>query len=127
MEEPYVLQQIKLAETSGGQDQTNEMMKKRIIIGLVREANYRGPGCSQSARVAALAKLASIHGMDAVNRTQTQFLGADGQPVDGGVFVVPGIMTTEDWEKAAEAQQAALVANPAPVTPTPIGSAPASN
>lgn len=114
MEEPYVLQQIRLKEASPTSD-TPEEMKKRVMIGLIREANYRGPGCSASSRVAALGKLAEIHGMNAPTRTQSEITGANGQPLNGaGVFVIPGIMTEEQWAEQAAAQQAALVASPPP-------------
>ncbi len=113
---PYVLQQIRLRQVAA--DDNPEDMKKVIMAGLVREANYRGPGCSQAARVAALSKLAAIHGMDAPTRSKLEMTGADGQPLNaGGIFVVPGIMTTEAWEAAAAAQQAELVAGTAPGTP----------
>lgn len=106
---PYVLQQIRLRQMTA--EDNPEDMKKVIMAGLVREANYRGAGASQSARVAALSKLASIHGMDAPIRSKTELTGPDGQPLSGGgIFVVPGIMTTEAWEAAAEKQQADLVA-----------------
>ena len=108
MAEPYVLQKIKNAESSTEED-NEDAMKKRILMGLIREANYRGPGCSQSARVAALSKLASIAGMDSPSKSKIEMTGPDGQPLNGGMFVVPGIMTVEDWEKQAAAQQAALV------------------
>lgn len=115
MEEPYVLQQIKLRESNNSVEQSPEEMKKRVMIGLIREANYRGPGCSQAARVAALGKLAEIHGMNAPTRTQSEITGANGQPLNGaGVFVIPGIMTEEQWAEQAAAQQAALVASPPP-------------
>jgi hypothetical protein len=110
MQDPYVLQQIRLKQAAD-EDETPEVMKKRIMAGLIRESNYRGPGCSQAARVAALAKLASIHGMDAPTRTKTELTGADGQPLGAGTFVIPGIMSPEQWAVIAEAQQAALVAN----------------
>jgi len=109
MNEPYVLQQIRLKENAPTPDDSVEDMKKRVMTGLIREANYRGPGCSQSARVAALSKLAAIHGMDAPIRSKTEITGADGQPLNGGVFVIPGVMTVEQWEAAAAEQQTALV------------------
>ena len=109
MHEPYVLQQIKLKETTPVAEDDNEAMKKRIMTGLIREANYRGPGCSQSARVAALAKLASIAGMDAPSRSKTEITGPNGSPFLGGQFVIPGVMTVEQWEAAAAAQQASLI------------------
>jgi hypothetical protein len=106
MNEPYVLQQIRLKETTPEKEEDLEVMKKRIMAGLLREANYRGPGCSQSARVAALAKLASMHGMDAPSRSQTEIVNPGGL---AGVFLIPGLMTPEQWELAAAAQQEALV------------------
>lgn len=110
---PYVLQQIKKLEEETPEESA-EAMRKRVINGLIREANYRGPGCSPGARVAALAKLAAIQGMDAPTRSKTEISGPDGTPLGGGVFVVPGIISVEDWEKAAEAQQAALVSGASP-------------
>ena len=117
MLEPYTLQQIRLRE-AGPLDETPDAAKQRVMVGLYREANYRGVGCSQSARVAALAKLAAIHGMDAPTKRINEITGPDGQPLGaGGIFVVPGIMTTEEWEKQAADQQAALVASPPAGTP----------
>jgi hypothetical protein len=115
MQEPYTLQQIRLAECEP-LDSSPEAAKQRVMTGLIREANYRGPGSSQAARIAALSKLASIYGMDAPTRSQQEITGPDGQPLKGGYFVVPGIMTVEDWEKQALEQQSKLVAQP------PIGS-----
>ncbi len=106
---PYVMQQITLKQQSQ-EIESDDAMKKRVISGLIRESNYTGPGCSAGARVAALAKLAAIQGMDAPTRTKTELTGPDGQPLSGGIFVVPGLVTVEDWEKAAEEQQAKLVA-----------------
>lgn len=106
MEESYVLKKIREQESTSD-EVTADVMKKRIMAGLVREANYNGPGSSQAARVAALSKLAQMHGMDAPSRTE--ITGADGAPLGEGAFVVPGVISMEDWEKAAEAQQAALV------------------
>ena len=120
MQEPYVLQQIKNAETSIEDGESDEAMKKRIMTGLIREANYRGPGCSQSARVAALSKLASIAGMDAPTRSKLEMTGPDGQPIGGGVFVVPGIITMEEWEKKAAEQQAALVGSGSAAIPNSV-------
>lgn len=120
MQEPYTLQRIRLRETGGAEveEDSAEARKRRVMMGLIREANYRGPGCSQAARVAALSKLAAIEGMDAPKKSIHEMTGPDGQPISqGGFFVVPGIMTTEDWEKRAAEQQAALVAQ------VPAGSA----
>lgn len=104
MEEPYVLKRIQEKESAGEDEVSLDVMKKRIMAGLIREANYKGPGSSQAARVAALSKLAQMHGMDGrvPDNPENDALGE-------GAFVVPGVVTMEEWEKAAEAQQAALV------------------
>jgi hypothetical protein len=110
MQCPYVLREIRAKQVSEEDQESPEAMKKIIMAGLMREANYRGPGSSQAARVAAFAKLASIHGMDAPIRSKTELTGADGQPLNagGGLFVVPGLMSVEEWEAKAAAQQEEL-------------------
>lgn len=116
MNEPYVMREIRRREglVNDITSEDKEAFKKRIIAGLVREANYRGPGASQSARVAALAKLASLNGMDPTIKTSSELSGKDGQPLGTGLFVIPGIMTPEQWEQAAAAQQEALTSSPPP-------------
>jgi len=113
MQDAYVLQQIRLRNAEDIESpEAKEEMRKRVIAGLLLEANYKGPGSSQAARVAAWSKLANIEGMEAPRRSSTELTGPDGQPLSNGagLFVVPGIMTIEDWEKQAAAQQAALTA-----------------
>lgn len=106
---PYVVQRISQIELQTPEEE-DAVMRKRVISGLIREANYRGPGSSPSARVAALSKLAAIQGMDAPTRNKTELTGADGQPLNGGgIFVVPGIVTLEEWEAKAAQQQEDLV------------------
>lgn len=110
MGQSYVLQQIAKQDLTPDAKDPEDVMKQRIMQGLLREANYKGPGSSQSARVAALARLASIYGMDAPKVSKTELTGADGQPLNsGGFFVVPGLMSSEAWEEQAAKQQAALV------------------
>lgn len=72
MGEPYVQQQIKKKEVAAGNANSVEGNKKRIMAMLFREANYRGTNSSHSARVGAISKLASIHGMDAPIKTETE-------------------------------------------------------
>lgn len=109
MQEPYVLQQIsiKQKEIENG---SLEEMRQFVILSLRREASLTGPGTSQSARVAALDKLASIYGLHAPTKSQQQMLGPDGKPLEG-VFVVPGIMSDEQWEAAAAKQQETLTSD----------------
>lgn len=114
MQEPYVLREIQRLEGAidpSGEDK--EAVKKRIMAGLVREANYRGPGSSQAARVAALSKLAHLHEMEPKQKA----------PEDpnqlAGVIVVPGMMTPEQWEAEAARQQEALTTQKVGVMPAP--------
>jgi len=39
---------------------------------------------------------------------KTELTGKDGTPLVGGAFVLPGVLTPEEWERAAKAQQGAL-------------------
>lgn len=103
MEEPYVLQQIQNVQNQS-EEIDAETEKRRIKAALWREANNFGPGSSQAARVAALAKLSAFQGMDAPTRSKTEM-----NITDGGVFIVPGIMTPEQWAAQAESQQEELV------------------
>lgn len=114
MLEPYVLSKIADAEGGSSDDLDVEVQKKMIVAALWREAKNMGMGSSQAARVAALSKLSAFYGMDAPKTSKTELTGADGQPLGSGVFVVPGMVTAEDWAKQAEAQQAELVRPTAP-------------
>lgn len=103
MEEPYVQRKIRdeQMKTEDIADiDSKEAKKQQILAGLLREAHYRGPGSSQSARVAALSKLASIHGLDSVNKP--------GSVDNSGVMLVPGVASLDDWEKVAQASQEKL-------------------
>lgn len=78
--------------------------RERVLMGLYEEANYRGLGSTQSARVAAWAKLAKLLGME------------DGDKPDplattrGGVMLVPLAGGVDAWERAAIGQQQRLKA-----------------
>lgn len=76
--------------------------QQQILTSLFREANYRGPGSSHGSRVAALAKLASLYGMDAPTKVE--------QTIEhrGGVMSVPGIASCESWETQAMQSQEKL-------------------
>lgn len=118
MSETYVLNKIKQLEVASEEcDMDDEVAQKRkVYASLWREANYVGLGSSQSARVAALAKLSSFLGMDAPTRSQQELTGKDGAPLGAGVLVIPGVMTADQWAEQAEAQQAELT-RPEVVTP----------
>lgn len=108
MSETYTLQKIREAQTAPTDELDELSEKKKIVAAMWREANYQGTGGSAAARVAALAKLSAFYGMDAPKRTSTELTGPDGQPLNAGVFVVPGLMTTEDWEEQAAVHQEQL-------------------
>lgn len=109
MDEPYTLQLIAEVEggTAPGEEFNEEKEKQRILKALWREANsMQSPA---AARVAALAKLTSIFGMDAPTRSQVKIDGNE-----NGTFIVPGIMNEAQWAEQAAAQQAELIK---PVSP----------
>jgi Terminase small subunit len=100
LKEPYVLKKIR--ETIDALEEANIINRKRILAGLVREANYAGIGASHGARVSAYAKLATILGMDAPIKIDAKV------KVAGGVMLVPMPSNPDDWEKAAVQKQLEL-------------------
>lgn len=106
MAEPYVRKRIRL-KTDGMETNSREFVgqqRNRIMQGLIKEANYTGPGASHAARVSALSKLATLLEMDPKNGA-----GVQGGP-DGGVMVVPAMEDADSWSQAAENSQASLKA-----------------
>lgn len=73
--------------------------RQKIIAGLEREAFNYGPGSTQSARVAALSRLAAIYKLD---ESGTQ---DDDDIPKGGVMVVPQALSADQWEAAASSSQ----------------------
>lgn len=108
MLETYVLNRIKHFEAAPTEELDAEKEKRKVYASLWREAHSFGFGSSQSARVAALAKISAFLGMDAPTRSKQELTGKDGQPLGGGVLVIPGVMTEAQWAEQAEAQQAEL-------------------
>lgn len=104
MNEVYVRRQIKQREERmlGNNPDTDEFKKKMIEQQLLREANYRGPGSSHAARVSALAKLASLYGMDIKSTPEEE------ENALGGVMVVPAMTSADQWEQSAATQQRKL-------------------
>lgn len=104
MQESYVQKRIKEIEHAKiDESQTEQYNKQRVIAVLIKEAH--NPFTSGSARVAAASKLASIYGMD----KQPEKAPEGGHR--GGVLVVPGVASLDDWEAAAVASQTKLVAD----------------
>lgn len=105
MEDVYVRQRImqRQTQTEASPKEATKMRRRLTEMALLREANYRGEGASHSARVSALAKLASIYDMDAPLKTKSEITHR------GGVMMIPAIANLDDWEKAAQASQQQLV------------------
>ena len=107
MGESYVRKQIAEQSKKGspvGEDkEKDEATKQHVLTSLFREANYRGPGASHGSRVAALAKIATIMGMDAPTKMEQTITHK------GGVMAVPGIASIEDWEQKATENQSKLM------------------
>lgn len=75
--DPYVQRRIAEAMQAvpHDSDAVAEQEKRLILSSLLREANYKGHGASHGARVAALGKLSTIHGMEAPTRTEVKHEG----------------------------------------------------
>jgi hypothetical protein len=97
---PYVARRIR--EYEDNQDADESVETRRLFAALRREASFQGRGASHAARVAALSKLASLRGMDKPIKHEMDVTNR------GGVMVVPGMASVDDWEKAATESQAAL-------------------
>lgn len=97
LSDPYVAWLVKESQDKTSED--GDILKNRVIQGLVREANNHGEGSSHSARVTALKVLAEVYGIEAKKSANQNA---------GGVMVVPAITNVDDWEAAAVGQQEAL-------------------
>lgn len=105
MDEPYVVQRIADKQRAMVENPKEEAKKRKVDIeaSLWREAHYRGPDSSHSARVSALAKLCNINDMDGTAKVKSEVTHR------GGVMLVPAIASVDDWEKAATASQEKLI------------------
>lgn len=105
MDEPYVLQRITDKQRTAVENpkEAQKSRKADIEASLWREAHYRGPDASHSARVSALAKLCNINDMDGTTKVKSDVTHR------GGVMLVPAIASIDDWEKAATASQEKLI------------------
>lgn len=105
MQEAYVRQKMKEYELNLLKDDPSQLEEKRRMVEqkLLEEANYRGPGSSHAARVAALSKLAAMYGLEKSAKDET--LEDENY---GGVMVVPAITSPDEWGVNAAEQQAQL-------------------
>ena len=110
---PYVVNRIRDLEDAKLDElsttELEELLRRRVLTGLVREAHYHGADSTHGARVSALSKLASLTGMDKPLKTENV------TEHRGGVMMVPAMTDPATWSANAQAQQASLVthgANP---------------
>lgn len=83
-------------------DEKSIVNRNIVLLGLVREANERGPDSTHSARVSAFKTIARCLGME-VHKVDGK-IAIEG----GGVLAVPLVGSVEDWEKLSTAAQAKL-------------------
>lgn len=108
LQDPYVQWKIRQHEESVAKDEVDDedaiikLERQRIIEGLKREANYKGPGASAAARVAAHKALIDIYGLNAPKNSNVN------HTVGQGVMVVPAVASVEDWENSAAETQRKL-------------------
>ena len=105
-EDPYVRAQIDAEMTrpltKEEECEHERVMRRRIDALLLKQAGYAGPGSSHGARVTALAKLATIYGMDAPTKIEQTIQHK------GGVMMVPGVASATEWEEQALKSQEKL-------------------
>lgn len=97
--EPYVAKKIQ--EALEAMEEANIVTRKRVLGGLLREANYHGVGAQHGARVSSWTKLAGILKMD-VKQVEASVA------LRGGVMIVPATEDGAGWEARAAEAQAAL-------------------
>ncbi|AVJ51756.1 terminase small subunit [Pantoea phage vB_PagS_Vid5] len=108
LQDPYVQWKVREHEESLAknvvvdEDALAKLERQRLIEGLKREANYKGPGASAAARVAAHKALIELYGFNAPKNTNVN------HTVGQGVMVVPAVATVENWEQAAAETQRQL-------------------
>lgn len=78
-----------------------ESVRAHILKKLWREANYRGTGAQQAARIAALKNIGEIVGIEAAKKVDINQTG------QGGVMMVP-MIDGALWEESAEKMQREL-------------------
>jgi len=100
LREPYVLSRVKALIDA--MEEANLINRKRILAGLIMEANFHGMSASHGARVTAWKTLADILGMEAPKTVKNEHL------VKGGVMMVPMAGSAKEWEEAAARSQSEL-------------------
>ena len=100
LSESYVIKQIsQVMETKTLQNEEFvKSQRQTVLMNLIREANYFGPGASAAARLAANMKLAELTGLE----------DSKGNAVSSGVMIVESITDPDTWQAKAQESQAQL-------------------
>lgn len=98
---PEVLRILAEAELEMPNFDDADSVKKYILKQLMKEANFRGVGAQQSARITALKAIAELTGIEPAKKIDVNA----GLP--GGMIMVP-VMDAAQWESSAEAMQEEL-------------------
>lgn len=104
LSESYVQKRIQDITHANVDEKKMDQFDKETVRSVLRREMQNQMGTA-AARVAAAAKMAAILGMDKpveVNNNHSH---------KGGVLVVPGISSINDWEAAAQASQTQLVSD----------------
>lgn len=101
MHEGLVRRLISAAERVEDTEEAALERRRRYRALMEHEATYYGPGASHSSRVAAIAHLMKIEGMEPEKKP-------DPNEVPGGVMVVPAITDPDTWSKLAAKSQEKL-------------------
>ena len=107
MTEPFVLRLIRERETETSKDNDIWSDPNRIATviknKILKEADFNGIGASHAARVTALRTLVEVLGLRAPTKSEVDV------NMRGGVMMVPGIASLEDWERSAQQEQVDLM------------------
>lgn len=98
---PDVIQILMEDELATPDFQDAESVKAFILKKLWREANYRGAGAQQAARISALKTIGEIVGIEAAKKLDIN-AGAE-----GGIMMIP-MMDAALWEESSEKMQREL-------------------
>lgn len=75
-----------------------DSVRKHILKKLWREANFRGTGAQQAARISALKTIGEITGIEAAKKVDVN------SNSEGGMMMIP-VMDASMWEESAEKMQ----------------------
>lgn len=95
---PEVLRILAEAELEMPNFEDQTSVKKYILKQLMKEANFKGAGAQQSARIAALKAIAELTGIEPPKKVEVN------SGMQGGMMMVP-LMDAAMWETSAEKMQ----------------------